>query len=95
MFWLVGVMALAVALVIVAWQWDLLPRNVIATGSVTLPDGKALETRQYLRTSRADRHKSPSPGPLVEEAVWEVRLPSGRWIDCRGDCAEAARRALD
>ncbi len=94
MLWLLAILALAVGLVVVAWQWDYLPRDVIATGTVELPDGRVLETRQYRRTSRQHTHKSPSPGHLVEEEVWEVRLPSGRWIDCGGGCAETARRAL-
>jgi hypothetical protein len=95
MFWAVGVVVLAVVLIIWAWQWNLLPRDVIATGTVQLADGKVLKTRQYWRTSREQQHKSPAPGPLVKEAVWEIELPSGRWVDCGGDCAETARRALE
>lgn len=95
MLWLVAVVVLSLALTIVAWQWDLIPREEIATGTVELPDGTVLKTRQFYRTSRKDTHKSPAPGPLEKTAAWEVQLPSGRWIDCAGDCAEAARRALN
>jgi len=95
MFWLVGLIVAMVGAYLAAWQWDLLPRNVIATGTVTTGDGKVLKTRQYYRTSRQDSHKSPSPGAIKSEAVWEVALPSGRWIDCDGaDCRSAAERAL-
>jgi hypothetical protein len=95
MFWLVGLIVVMVAAYIAAWQWDLLPRDVIATGTVTVGDGKVLKTRQYNRTSRQDTYKSPSPGPIRRDAVWEVELPSGRWIDCDGaDCRSAAERAL-
>lgn len=95
MLWIVGVVIALVAAYIAAWQWDLLPREVIATGTVTTRDGKTLKTRQFYRYSRQDTHKSPVPGPLKREAVWEVQLPSGRWIDCGGaDCADAAERAI-
>lgn len=95
MFWLVGLIVVMVAAYIAAWQWDVLPRDVIATGTVTVGDGKVLKTRQYSRTSRQDTYKSPSPGPIRRDAVWEVELPSGRWIGCDGaDCRSAAERAL-
>ena len=95
MFWLVGLIVVMVGATIVAWEWDLLPRDVIATGTVTTSDGKVLKTRQYYRTLRQDAHKSPSPGALRREAVWEVELPSGRWVDCDGaDCQPPAERAL-
>jgi hypothetical protein len=32
---------------------------------------------------------------MTREAVWEVRLPDGRWIDCDGaDCKGAAEKAM-
>jgi hypothetical protein len=93
--WLIAVTVAGLALYILAWQWDLIPRDEIAAGTVTLPDGRTLKTRQFYRTSRQDTHKSPAPGPLTKTAAWEVELPSGRWIDCGGSCAEAARRALN
>ena len=74
MLLIVAIVVSAVALVLLAWQWDLLPRDVIATGTVQTEDGKTLETRQFYRASRQDAYKSPAPGPLVREAVWEVRL---------------------
>lgn len=90
MFWLVATaVAAAVVAYILAWQWDLLPRDVIATGTITTSDGKTLKTRQFYRYSRQDTYKSP-PGPMKREAVWEVQLPSGRWVDCDGDDCLAA-----
>jgi hypothetical protein len=94
MFWIVGVVIASVVAWIVAWQWDLLPREVISTGTVTTSDGKVLNTRQFYRSSREYAHKSPAPGPLKKTPAWEVQLPSGRWIDCDGeDCRAAAERA--
>ena len=92
MILIVAIAVSAVALYILAWRWDLLPRDVITTGSVQLQDGKVLETRQFYRL---ELYKSPAPGPLKREAAWEVRLPNGSWIDCDGaDCKAAAERAL-
>jgi hypothetical protein len=48
MFWLVGLIVVMVAAYIAAWQWDLLPRDVIATGTVTVGDGKVLEDQTIL-----------------------------------------------
>lgn len=94
MVWILGFLVVAVAAYILAWQWDLLPREVVATGTVETRDGKILKTRQFYRTSRKYRHKSPAPGPIGKEAAWEVQLPSGRWIDCDGDdCLAAYERA--
>jgi len=90
---------LALALVVAylaAWQWDLLPRETIAIGTVMAKDGKVLQTRQFYRTSRDNAHKSAAPGPAKREAAWEVRLPSGRWIDCDGDdCLAAYERSVN
>jgi hypothetical protein len=95
MLWIVGVVVALVVAYLAAWQWDLLPREVISTGTVTTSDGKVLKTRQFYRTSRQDTHKSPAPGPLTKTPAWEVQLPSGRWIDCDGeDCRAAAERAM-
>lgn len=95
MLWIVGIGIAATIAYVAAWQWDLLPREVIATGTVTTSDGKVLKTRQFYRSSRTDTYKSPAPGPLTKEARWEVQLPSGRWIDCDGDdCRSAAERAM-
>lgn len=96
MLWVLGIAVLLVVAYIAAWQWDLLPREVIATGTIETRDGKILKTRQFYRTSRARRTKSPAPGTLEKEAVWEVQLPSGRWIDCEGeDCLAAYERTLN
>jgi len=95
MFWIIGLGIAAVAAVIMAWQWDLLPREVIQTGTVTTSDGKVLKPRQYYRTTRDAAYKSPAPGPIKKTAVWEVQLPSGRWVDCDGnDCLAVAERAM-
>ncbi len=94
MLWLIAVVGLGLALYIAAWQWDVIPRDDIATGTVELPDGTVLKTRQFYRATRKDTYKSPAPGPLEKTAVWEVQLPSGRWIDCAGDdCVAAYERA--
>lgn len=95
MLLIVALVVSAIGLYLIAWQWDLLPRDVIATGTVQTQDGKILETRQFYRYSRQELYKSPAPGPMTREAVWEVRLPNGRWIDCDGaDCKAAAERAM-
>lgn len=97
MLWLVAVIGLGLALTIAAWQWDLIPREEISTGTVELPDGTILKTRQFYRTSRKDAYKSPAPGPLEKTAAWEVQLPSGRWIDCGevdSDCLAAYEKAM-
>jgi len=95
MFWILGLAAAVIAAYIAAWQWDLLPRNVIASDTVTTADGKVLNTRQFWRSSHQVAYKSPAPGPIKRDAVWEVQLPSGRWIDCDGDdCLAAAEQAL-
>jgi len=95
MLWIVGVTLAVIVATIAAWQWDLLPREVIATGTVTTGDGKVLKTRQFYRTTRHDTPKSPAPGPVKKTAAWEVQLPSGRWIDCDGeDCRAPAERAM-
>jgi hypothetical protein len=93
--WILSGLIVLVVAYIAAWQWDLLPREVIATGTIDTRDGKTLKTRQFYRTSRAYQHKSPTPGPIRREAVWEVQLPSGRWIDCDGDdCLAAYEKTL-
>lgn len=92
--WIVGGAVALIAVYFLAWQWGLLPREVMATGTVTMSDDKILKTRQFIRSSRLASHKSQTPGPLKREAVWEVQLPSGRWIDCDGeDCLGTAERA--
>lgn len=96
MLWIVGIVfALAVGYVL-ATQWGLLPRaRVVATGTIQTADGKILKTRQYLRTSRKVAHKTPGAGRLQEEAVWEVELPNGRWVECDGaDCLATYEKAL-
>jgi hypothetical protein len=94
--WIVGIAVALVAAYIAAWQWDLLPRDVIATGTIETRDGKILKIRKFYRSSRVTTHKAPDPGTLKREAAWEVQLPSGRWIDCDGDdCRAAAERALN
>lgn len=93
MLWLLGFLIAGVVAYILAWQWDLLPREVISTGTIQTRGGKILKTREFYRTSRNTPYKSPAPGPLRREAVWEVQLPSGRWIDCNGDCRAAAEGA--
>lgn len=91
MLWLAGITAALVAGYILATQWGLLPRaRVVATGTIQTSDGKTLKTRQYIRASRNAPHKAPGPGVLTEQAVWEVELPNGRWVECEGDDCLAA-----
>lgn len=91
MLWLLALVAVLVVGYILATEWGLLPRaQVVATGTIQTADGKTLKTRQYIRASRRTPHKAPGAGPLREEAVWEVELPNGRWIECDGaDCLAA------
>lgn len=96
MLWVLGTFVAVAAAYILAWQWDLLPRDLISTGTIQTADGKALKTRQFYRSSRQEQYKSPAPGPLKREAVWEVQLPSGRWIDCDGaDCLAAYEKTVN
>lgn len=90
MLWALGLLIAVTAAYILAWQWDFLPRDLIQTGTVQTRDGKTLKTRQFYRSTRQDAYKSPAPGPVKREAVWEVQLPSGRWVDCDGDDCLAA-----
>lgn len=86
MLWLAVLAAALVVGYILATQWGLLPRaRVVATGTIETADGKVLRTRQYIRASRKVPHKTPGAGTLREQAVWEVELPNGRWIECDGD----------
>lgn len=95
MIWVLGGFILLVVAYIAAWQWDLLPREVIATGTIETPGGKTLKTRQFYRTTGESPYKSPAPGPTRKVAAWEVQLPSGRWVDCDGeDCLAAYERML-
>ena len=91
MLWLLGGVVALVVAYILATQWGWVPRaRVIETGTLQTPDGNILKTRKYMRATRKAPHKSPAPGTLEEEAVWEVELPSGRWIECEnGDCLAA------
>jgi hypothetical protein len=94
MLWALGLLIAVTVAYLAAWQWDLLPRDVIQTGTIQTPDGKTLKTRQFYRYSRKTTHKAPDPGTLERQAVWEVQLPSGRWIDCDGDdCLAAYEKA--
>lgn len=76
---------LAIGLGIVAfglWNERRNPPRITATGEVKVVDRKTgqthlLETREI------------TIGAVKKE---EVRLPTGTWIDCRGDCRDAVRR---
>ncbi|HEX2843068.1 hypothetical protein [Hyphomicrobium sp.] len=85
MLWALGLAVAVITGYILAWQWDLLPREVIRTGVIQATDGKTLKTRQFYRSTRQDLYKFPGAGRLKREVVWEVQLPSGRWVDCDGD----------
>ncbi|AHB50214.1 hypothetical protein W911_11325 [Hyphomicrobium nitrativorans NL23] len=78
--------ALCMALAL-AWDWGLVPRKAVSTGAIVTKNGLSLSTRKYepfyvIRTSQ--------PQPVGKKRLdEEVRLPSGRWIDCRSDCLRA------
>ncbi|AHB50213.1 hypothetical protein W911_11320 [Hyphomicrobium nitrativorans NL23] len=95
MAWLLGGIVALVVAYILATQWGWLPRaQVVATGTIQTGDGTVLNTRKYLRASRKAPHKTPGPGKLLEEEVWEVELPNGRWAECEGDdCLAAYEKA--
>lgn len=95
MIWLAGIVAALIVAYVFATQWGLLPRTrVLATGTIETSDGNILKTRQYVRASRKVAHKTPGPGRLQEETVWEVELPNGRWIECEGsDCLAAYEKS--
>lgn len=86
-------LCMAIALL---WDWGFVPRKVLSTGTVTTAEGRVLETRKF-RPAAKVRYQVGLPHIPVHQIEFEeeVQLPSGRWIDCAGDCAEAARRALN
>ena len=94
MAWLLGGTVALVVAYILATQWGWLPRaQIVATGTITTSDGNTLNTRKYIRASRNAPHKTPGPGKLVEDEVWEVELPNGRWLECDGaDCLAAVKK---
>lgn len=64
------------------WYQRQHPPRITGTGSIKVIDRKTgqqhmLETREI--TTGTHKHD-------------EVRLPSGTWIDCRGDCRDTVRR---
>ena len=70
-----------------AWDWGLIPRKTVSTGTIVTKNGLSLPTRKYrpfyiIRTS----HLRPVDEKRLDE---EMRLPSGRWLDCRSDCLRA------
>lgn len=96
MLWGLGALLAAIVAYALAWQWGFLAWGIVSTGTVEARDGKVLETRAFYRSSRTQQHKSPAPGPPERELVWEVQLPSGRWVECDGaDCLAAYERGLN
>ena len=96
MLWALGGILAVIVVYVLAWQWGFLSWGIVTTGTIQARDGKTLETRAFRRSSRKTPHKSPAPGPLADELVWEVRLPSGRWIECEeADCLAAYERTLN
>jgi hypothetical protein len=96
MLWALGGIVAVTVVYGLAWQWGLLSWGIVSTGTVQARDGKVLETRAFYRSSRKQTHKSPAPGPLEKALVWEVKLPSGRWVECDGaDCRAAYEKTLN
>lgn len=85
---IVGILCAAHAAYTVAWQWGWWPRRVIMTSRVETPDGKRLKTRHYWQSTRPffrwEGKQSIRSTELryPDKAIWEVELPSGRWVDC-------------
>lgn len=77
-----GCVSILVVALALAWEWGLVPRKIASTGTIQTSDGKNLETREFYRHTRVGRLTLPTERPTA----WEVKLPSGRWIDCRPDC---------
>jgi hypothetical protein len=99
----VGVVWAAHTAYTVAWQWDWWPRRVIMTSRVETPDGNKLKTRHYWQSTRPyfrmleGRHSGSNKHRYPDKAIWEVELPSGRWVDCGetdANCLAAYEKAM-
>ena len=75
---------LVFAVVVVGlYRQFMIPRRIISYGTVTAKARTGVDRTVTLRT------RTVQWGSVRLE---EVELPNGTWIDCQGDCAEAARR---
>lgn len=63
------------------WRQLESPPRVLSTGNILVEDGPG--KRRLLTRSMA----------IGRNVVMEVELPNGTWIDCGGDCPDAARKA--
>ncbi len=92
---LAGLAGFALFMVLaVAWDWGFVPRTILSTGTITTRDGQLLETRRYVPPAHVDSGGVPRVSVNQKPFEEEVRLPSGRWIACRNDCAAAYERAM-
>lgn len=67
------------------WQQISNPMRVLSVGNVDVADPRGGDVRKVRLVTRA-----VAIGKIVRS---EVELPNGTWIDCGGDCADAARKA--
>ncbi len=78
-------LVLAVLVLGLTYQRDN-PREIVATGSVTVAGSRAGSKTLTLQTRDV----------RIAGAVFkEVEMPGGTWIACAGDCVKAAREAVD
>lgn len=81
-----------------AWDWGLVPRKILSTGTITTKDGLTLPTRKYGSYLIWRWPSAPPQDPLSiplsikKKHSEELQLPSGRWIACRMDCLETYER---
>ncbi len=67
------------------WQQIANPPRVLSVGNVDVADPRGGDVKKVRLVTR-----SVAVGKTVRS---EVELPNGTWIDCSGDCADAARKA--
>lgn len=67
------------------WQQVASPPRLLSVGNVDVADPRGGDVKKVRLVTRA-----VAIGKIVRS---EVELPNGTWVDCSGDCADAARKA--
>lgn len=71
-----------IGVIALAWEFDLIPGKVRSYGTSTARDGTILKVR-----------KVHTRGKTAGGTISQVKLPTGRWADCRPDCETTYRNA--
>jgi hypothetical protein len=67
------------------WQQIANPPRVLSVGNVEVADPRGGDVKRMRLITR-----TVAVGKIVRS---EIELPNGTWIDCGGDCPDAARKA--